>query len=36
VQGDSDPNIVEATASNMMLKKIILKDKGREIIHTLK
>jgi len=29
LQGDADPNIVEATASTMMLKKIILKDKER-------
>jgi len=29
IQGDDTPNIVEATASSMLLKKVILKDKAR-------
>eukprot|EP00092_Neocalanus_flemingeri_P002616 GFUD01002803.1.p1 GENE.GFUD01002803.1~~GFUD01002803.1.p1 ORF type:complete len:662 (+),score=236.91 GFUD01002803.1:62-1987(+) len=30
IEGDGTPNIIENTASNMLLKKIILKDKERE------
>merc|ERR1712083_515459 len=30
IEGDDTPNIIENTASNMMLKKIIIKDKERD------
>merc|ERR1712209_120051 len=30
IQGDDMPNIIENTASNMLLKKVILKDKERK------
>eukprot|EP00091_Calanus_sinicus_P021329 TRINITY_DN6257_c0_g1_i1.p1 TRINITY_DN6257_c0_g1~~TRINITY_DN6257_c0_g1_i1.p1 ORF type:complete len:116 (+),score=47.04 TRINITY_DN6257_c0_g1_i1:410-757(+) len=30
IEGEATPNIIENTASNMLLKKIILKDKERD------